>query len=146
MIDAVAPYFNAAREMGISPWSMLGWGEIPTDRQLQAFIQWQQSEWNNPGRLEHYLMLLTGEVIKGRLKNPRSFDWRKLKIRFDFKQQRRTIVDTDASPNDNPSPMKGPRRLTKDDILKMRKADTLVRLGYPAAVIKEKVWGNGNGT
>lgn len=131
----------------------MGWGDAVTDRQLQAYLWWQQAEWNAPNRTDHYLMMLIGEVIKGRLKKPKGFDWRKLRIPFEFKQrlvQASEAIEPETmepeSDGSNPFPIaSGPRRLTKQDIINIGKARAMSQLGVKPEEIKRVVWGKGDG-
>jgi hypothetical protein len=53
-----------------------------THRQYATWAAWQDAQWNEPGREDHYLMQIAAEVRRGRAKNPRQVKDKDLKISF----------------------------------------------------------------
>lgn len=48
----------------------MGWEGPMTHRQYQAWHQWLEEDFNNPGKLEAYLMQVAAEVRMGNSKEP----------------------------------------------------------------------------
>ena len=62
----------------------MGWEGPITNRQLNAWTEWFQEEWNNPSRTDHYLMKIVAELEAARLPKGRSINADGLKINFTF--------------------------------------------------------------
>lgn len=77
--DEYYMWFILAREFGQDPFELMNrW----TERQFQAAVAWYKDTWNNPERLEYYIMQLTAILQAVNSKNPGSVSIDKLKIKF----------------------------------------------------------------
>lgn len=71
----------------------MGWGDGPvTARQFTAWREWRAGQWNEPDRGDHYLMSLTGAVVRGYARNPK--DVRDDRFKLTFRRQ----GDSDPTP------------------------------------------------
>lgn len=65
----------------------MGWPGPTTYRQYAAWQAWLAAEWNNPGRLEHYIMQLTAEAARSTRKRPSSVTSGQFRINFKLRRQ-----------------------------------------------------------
>lgn len=56
--------------------------------EMALWEEYWRHEWNNPGRLEHYVMANTLEVRRPNLKNPNSGSLEQMKLKFKFDKSR----------------------------------------------------------
>lgn len=62
----------------------MGWSGPLTHRQHVMLSAWVSAEWNRPGRLEHYLMMINTSVQRILSKNPMSVRIEHSKLEFKF--------------------------------------------------------------
>lgn len=91
----------------------MGWGDGPvTARQFAAWREWRAGQWNEPDRGDHYVMALTGAVVRGYAKNPK--DVRDDRFKLTFRRQ--------GDPDPGPS-------VDREEAAKLAKARGLKRVG-----------------
>ena len=86
-----AGHFRLAHELKIGLNELLGWKGPLTHRQFEAWRAWLQSEWNEPSRTDHYLMMLAQYLwaIPARVwgKNPDVPGLDRFEIPFSFEEK-----------------------------------------------------------
>lgn len=88
-----------------------------THRQYEVVQAWLEAEWNRPSRSDYYLMQIGCEVLRGRVRKPKSVQMKHLKLAFQVAQ--------------------APRKpLTREEAAAAAKARWVGLMGMPVRVVK----------
>ncbi len=94
-----------------------------SERELRIWLAWLNLQWNRPDRHDHYMMQAALEALRGRLKKPGDASMKDMVLRFEDRPA------ADTKPVAEPPTPGMPRRLTKEDIIKIEKARRMREMG-----------------
>lgn len=83
-------HFRLAQSLNKNLYEVMGWKGPLTHRQFLMWNHWYHNDFNNPSRTDFYLMQIAQEIVRGRVKHPRSVKLESFKLEFKTKKKQPT--------------------------------------------------------